>query len=59
MHKNIGRKPEGKRLLERPKHRWEDSIRMYLRQDGLVSSDIGQRPVVFSCEHGNEPLDSI
>jgi hypothetical protein len=27
-------KPEGKRPLERPRHRWEDGIRMYLREIG-------------------------
>jgi hypothetical protein len=27
-------KPEGKRLLERPRHRWEDNIRMDLREIG-------------------------
>jgi hypothetical protein len=26
---------------------------------GLVSSGSGQGPVVGSCEHGNEPSDSI
>jgi hypothetical protein len=24
-------KPEGKRALRRPRHRWEDNMRMYLR----------------------------
>jgi hypothetical protein len=28
-------KPEGKRLLERPRQRWEDGIRMDLRENGL------------------------
>jgi hypothetical protein len=28
-------KPEGKRPLERPRHRWEDGIRMNLREIGL------------------------
>jgi hypothetical protein len=27
-------KPEGKRPLERPRHRWEDRIRMDLREVG-------------------------
>jgi hypothetical protein len=27
-------KPEGKRSLERPRSRWEDSIRMYIRETG-------------------------
>jgi hypothetical protein len=27
-------KPEGKRALERIRYRWEDNIRMYLREIG-------------------------
>jgi hypothetical protein len=33
----FGGKAEGKRLLGRPKRRWEDVIRMYLREIGWVS----------------------
>jgi hypothetical protein len=29
------RKLEGKKPLERPRHRWEDNIKMYLREVGL------------------------
>jgi hypothetical protein len=32
-------KPEGKRPLERPRHRWEDGIRMDLRETGWGSVD--------------------
>jgi hypothetical protein len=32
-------KPEGKRPLERPRHRWEDGIRMVLREIGLGGVD--------------------
>jgi hypothetical protein len=32
-------KPEGKRPLERPRHRWEDGIRMHLREIGLGGVD--------------------
>jgi hypothetical protein len=28
--------PEGKRPLERPRHRWVDNIKMILEKDGLV-----------------------
>jgi hypothetical protein len=28
-------KPEGKSLLERPRRRWEDGIKMDLRESGL------------------------
>jgi hypothetical protein len=32
-------KPEGKRQLERPRHRWEDGIRIDLKKIGLRSVD--------------------
>jgi hypothetical protein len=32
-------KPEGKRPLGRPRHRWEDGIRMDLRETGLGGVD--------------------
>jgi hypothetical protein len=32
-------KPEGKRPLGRPRRRWEDNIKMYLREVGYVSMD--------------------
>jgi hypothetical protein len=32
-------KPEGKRPLGRPRHRWEDRIRMDLREIGLGGVD--------------------
>jgi hypothetical protein len=32
-------KPEGKRSLGRPRHRWEDVIRMNLREIGRGSVD--------------------
>jgi hypothetical protein len=32
-------KPEGKRPLGRPRRRWEDGIRMYLREIGWGSVD--------------------
>jgi hypothetical protein len=32
-------KPEGKRPLGRPRHRWEDGIRMNLREIGLGGVD--------------------
>jgi len=32
-------KPEGKRLLVRPRHRWEDNIRMDLRELGWEGVD--------------------
>jgi hypothetical protein len=35
LHKVLVRKPEGKRPLERPTRRWEDGIKMDLREIGL------------------------
>jgi hypothetical protein len=32
-------KPEGKRPLERPRRRWEDNIKMDLREKGWVGMD--------------------
>jgi hypothetical protein len=35
LYKVLVEKPEGKRPLGRPRHRWEDGIRMDLREIGL------------------------
>jgi hypothetical protein len=56
-------KPEGKRPLERPRRRWEDGIRMDLREIGLGgfgldSTGSGQGPVAGCCECGDEPSGS-
>jgi hypothetical protein len=32
-------KPEGKRQLERPRHRWEDNIKMHLQEVGFRVMD--------------------
>jgi hypothetical protein len=32
-------KPEGKRPHGRPRHKWEDNIKMYLKEIGLESVD--------------------
>ena len=57
-------KSEGKRQLERPRHNWEDNIKVYI-------NDVSWEDVNWiylaqdrangrgSCEHGNETLDSI
>jgi hypothetical protein len=39
VYKVLAGKPEGKRPLERPRRRWEDGIRMDLREIGLGSVD--------------------
>jgi ribosome biogenesis protein Nip4 len=33
-YRNMVGKPERKKLLQRPRHRWEDNIRMDLRETG-------------------------
>jgi hypothetical protein len=37
--KNFGRKPEGKRLLGRPRRRWENNVRMDLIEIGWKGMD--------------------
>jgi hypothetical protein len=32
-------KPRGKRPLERPRHRWEDNIRMDLEEIGIIAGN--------------------
>jgi hypothetical protein len=53
-------KPEGKRPLGRPRRRWEDGIRIDLREIGLGGCGLdstvsGQGPVADCCECGDEP----
>jgi hypothetical protein len=35
VYRALGRRPESKRPLERPKRRWEDNIKMDLREIGI------------------------
>jgi hypothetical protein len=39
VYKVLVGKPEGKRPLGRPRHRWKDGIRMDLREIGLGAVD--------------------
>jgi hypothetical protein len=57
-------KPEGKKTLGRPKHRWEGNIKMDMKEIGWVSmdwiylvQDRGQ--MVDCCEYGNECTGSV
>jgi hypothetical protein len=54
--------PEGKRLMWRPRRRWED-IRMDLQKVGCGCMDwielAQDRQVAGNCEYGNEPSDCI
>ena len=34
VHRVLARKPEGKRRMGRPRHRWEDNIKMDLQEVG-------------------------
>jgi hypothetical protein len=56
--------PEGKRPLGRPRRRWEDNIRVYLREIGWGGMDWidlaqGRDQWRGPCEHGNEPSGCI
>jgi len=56
-------KPEGRRLLGRPRRRWVDNIRMDIQEVGCEYMDwIGlaqDRQVAEACECGNEPSGSV
>jgi hypothetical protein len=59
VYKVLVRKPEGKRPLGRPRRRWEDGVRMDLREIGFGGVDwirlAQDRPVAGCCECGDEP----
>jgi hypothetical protein len=69
MHTNFSRKTRRKEQLGRPRRRWEDNIRMNLREiwrQGVCLIHVAQDRdqwrsggVAGSCEHGNEPWGSI
>jgi len=53
-------KPEGKRPIGRPNHRWDDNTKMDLREmrcEGMGRIALAQ--VVNTCDCGNEPSGSI
>ena len=55
-------KPEEKRPLGRPRHRWEENIKMDLQEGrrGMEWIKLAQdREVAGTCECGNEPSGSI
>jgi hypothetical protein len=56
-------KPGGGKLLETPRRRWENNIKIDLREvelgHGPGRCGSGQRQVSGICECGNEPLSSI
>jgi hypothetical protein len=62
VYKVLVGKPEGKRLLGRPRRRWEDGIRMDLREIGLgvwIGFDWLRTGTVGCCECGDEPSGSF
>jgi hypothetical protein len=63
VYKVLVGKPEGKSTLGRPRRRWEDGIRMDLREIGLGecgldSTRSGKGLVAGCCECGYEPSGS-
>jgi hypothetical protein len=62
-HKLLVRKLEGKISLERSRYRWEDYIKIDLKETEwggrVYSSCSGEGPVTGCCEHGNELSVSI
>jgi hypothetical protein len=53
-------KPDGKRSLRTPKHRWEDNIRMDLKEMvGTVRTRLICHRIGKCFESGNEPSRSI
>jgi hypothetical protein len=63
VYKVLVGKPEGKRPHARPRHRWEDGIRMDLRVIGLGgcgldSTGSGQGLLAGCCECCDEPSGS-
>jgi hypothetical protein len=62
VYRVLVEKPEGKRSLERPRRRWEDGIKMDLREicwrvwSGFIWLGIGS---LGCCECSDEPSGSI
>jgi hypothetical protein len=56
-------KPEGRRPLVRPRRKWEDNIKMDLREVGWGDVDwinlAQDRQVAGSCVYGDEPSGFI
>jgi len=56
-------KPKGKRQFRRPRHRWEDNIKINFKEGGgrVGTRLIWLRTRIFtgSCERGNEPSEFL
>jgi hypothetical protein len=65
LYNTLVGKPKRKRPLGRPRRRWEDNVRMDIRETGWESVDginLDQDKdqwLAGFCEHGNEPSGSI
>ena len=61
MYRVLVKNPDGKRPLGRPRHRWEENIKMDLQEVGygLDRAGSGKGQVAGTCECGNEPSGSI
>jgi hypothetical protein len=65
VHRVLVKKPEGKRPLGRPRHRWEDNIKMDFQEVGRGKSwrldgvGSGQGQMAGTCEYGEELPGSI
>ena len=63
VHRFLVGKPEGKRPLGRPRRRWEDNIKMDLREveGGGVWMELARYRERWgaTCEYGDEPSGSI
>ena len=59
--KAVVRNNEGKRLLGRPKCKWNDNIKIGVKNRMEIVNDIlaHDRIVADTCAHGNEHLGSI
>ena len=64
VHKVFVGKPEGRRQRWRPRHRWEDNIKMDLQEVGrglwgLDGVGLGYGQLAGACEYGDELWGSI
>jgi hypothetical protein len=55
LYRALLRKSEGKRPLGRTRRKWEDGVRMDLREIGWGSADWIQLAQAGCCEYGDEP----
>jgi hypothetical protein len=58
MYRVLVGKPEGKRSLGRPRHRWKDNIKMDLQEVGCEGMDWIEL-AQGTCECGNEPSGCV